>query len=256
MLGAYFQCFKNPFATYKALESFRQHYPKAPILLLSDNGYNYSKMAEHFNCKYIHSNVSSPYIINYENDDEKYRESAHKLVQRFLNAFEDEYFVDCKYIMLLEDDVKVHEKIDERLLEQGADLFGNNPNSFDKNLIREIKALDKSYDHLDENGDYRWSGHGGSLYKRETFIKYCKNKKIVEEVIDACVKLRGTYFSTNICQDMMFSLILIVSGGKIKKLYGHDDSLSLYEKKCFVQHQFKYYYNQPLPKELEHLVEL
>lgn len=253
MIGAYFQCFNNPFATYKALESFRQHYPDAPVLLLSDNGYDYSKMAEHFKCKYIHSNVSSPYIINYENNDEKYRESAHKLVQRFVNAFGDECFNGCKYIMLLEDDVKVHRKIDERLLEQDADLFGNNPNMFDKNLIREIKRMDKSYDHLDENGYYRWSGHGGSLYKREAFIKYFKNEKVVKDVVDACVKFRGTYFSTNICQDMMFSLICNVSGGIIKKLFGHDDH---FVSNTIVQHQFKYYYYQPMPKELEHLFEM
>jgi len=253
MIGAYFQCFKNPLATYKALESFRRHYPDAPILLLSDNGYNYTKMAEHFNCKYIHSSVSSPYIINYENDDEKYRESAHKLVQRFVSAFEDECFIRCKYIMLLEDDVKVHMKIDESFLEQDADLFGNNPNMFDKNLIREIKQMDKSYDYLNENGDYRWSGHGGSLYKRETFIKYFRNEKIVKDIVDACVKFRGTYFSTNICQDMMFSLILIAAGGTIKRLFGHyDHSIS----NCIVQHQLKYYYNQPMPKELQHLVEM
>ena len=54
--GAYLQCYKNPYATYKCLESFRTFYPDNTIVLLSDNGYDYTKMAEYFKCIYIHSN--------------------------------------------------------------------------------------------------------------------------------------------------------------------------------------------------------
>ena len=37
MIGAYYQVYKQPFATYKTLEAFRKVYPNAPILLVSDN---------------------------------------------------------------------------------------------------------------------------------------------------------------------------------------------------------------------------
>ena len=36
-LGAYFQCYKNPYATYKCLESFRKYYPHNTVVLLSNN---------------------------------------------------------------------------------------------------------------------------------------------------------------------------------------------------------------------------
>jgi len=55
-LGAFLQCYKEPLATYKCLESFRSFYPDSSIVLLSDNGYDYSEMAKHFHCIYIHSN--------------------------------------------------------------------------------------------------------------------------------------------------------------------------------------------------------
>jgi hypothetical protein len=51
-LGAMLQCYKNPYATYKCIESFRQHYPDSTIVIISDNGYDYTKLAEHFNCIY------------------------------------------------------------------------------------------------------------------------------------------------------------------------------------------------------------
>jgi hypothetical protein len=54
--GAYLQCHKQPLATYKCLESFRNNYPDSTVILLSDNGYDYSEMANFFGCIYIHEN--------------------------------------------------------------------------------------------------------------------------------------------------------------------------------------------------------
>ena len=64
-IGAYLQCYKNPYATYKCLESFRKFYPTSTVVLLSDNGYDYSKMAEYFNCIYIHSDENL--VLIYDN---------------------------------------------------------------------------------------------------------------------------------------------------------------------------------------------
>jgi hypothetical protein len=59
MVGAFFQCYKQPVATFHALSNFRKSYPTSTIVLLSDNGYNYTKMAEHFNAIYIHANENN-----------------------------------------------------------------------------------------------------------------------------------------------------------------------------------------------------
>lgn len=50
--GIYFQCYKQPYAIYKALESIRMFYKDCTIILLSDNGYDYSEIAKYFNCTY------------------------------------------------------------------------------------------------------------------------------------------------------------------------------------------------------------
>ena len=66
-IGAYLQCYKNPYATFKCLESFRTHYPHGTIVLLSDNGYDYTNMARHFDCIYIHAE-SLPLLTTLEED--------------------------------------------------------------------------------------------------------------------------------------------------------------------------------------------
>ncbi len=117
-LGAFFQCYKNPFATYKCLESFRALYPIAPVLLLSDNGYDYTEMAKHFRCEYIHATESLPVWIEYT-DPVSYIERPKRLLKRMLDAFER---LECEYILLLEDDTVVHNEI--FIPRNDAALFG------------------------------------------------------------------------------------------------------------------------------------
>ena len=247
-IGAYFQCYKNPYATYKALESFRIHYPNSPILLLSDNGYNYEKMAKHFNCMYIHSTENIPFITNYIND-EQYVSMGWKIVKRICECFK---LLNCDYILLLEDDVKVQNPIDPEILRQGADLFGYNPNTLSKEII---SLFQKKYMYLDTNKDYHFSGHGGSFYKRDSCIKFFSNNHLVEDILRAYVNYRNTFLPINICQDQLFSFIIILHNGKVEYLPGHIDSNGEISN-CFNQHQYKVFYNQPMPYEIEHLVNL
>jgi hypothetical protein len=66
-IGAYFQCYKQPCATFRSLALFRQSYPKGTIVLVSDNGLNYSMMANFFNCIYIHDKVNTN--VNWKSTD-------------------------------------------------------------------------------------------------------------------------------------------------------------------------------------------
>ena len=43
--GVFLQCYKQPFATYNAIRSVREHYPSCTIVILSDNGYDYTELA-------------------------------------------------------------------------------------------------------------------------------------------------------------------------------------------------------------------
>jgi len=246
-IGAFFQCYKNPYATYKALESFREYYPDSPIVLLSDNGYNYEKMAEHFKCKYIHSNENVPVWIEHKSD-EQYVSMGRKLVERVCECFKQ---LNCEYILLLEDDVKVQNPIYPVMLQQGADIFGYNPNSISTEMIR---IFHEKYNTIDTNKNYNYSGHGGSFYKKDSCIEFFSNKDVIEDVLNAYRNYRGTHLPTNMNQDQLLSLIIMLQNGKINNLHGHVDCQHMNRKDCFNQHQYKVFYNQPMPLELQYLV--
>jgi hypothetical protein len=240
--AAYFQCYKNPFATFICLSSFRNFYPNSTVVLLSDNGYDYTEMAKYFNCIYIHSNENLLFIYNDVEGDGKYYNSF-KLIERVVNAFT---LCKEKYVMWLEDDVHINNKI--------TDTFNYHINGFCPNTISvdNLIKLKETYD-IDINYEYRFSGHGGSVFHKDFFISSMNNKIMIQDLLENWV----TYgFGTNICQDFLFSLIIILSGGNIGPYNGHYDYLYEINPKITVQHQCKQFYNVPLPDELSHLVKM
>jgi len=226
-LGAYFQCYKNPYATFHCLLSFRTHYPHATVVLLSDNGYDYTEMAKHFQCIYIHGE-SLPLITTLEED---YIKKSHKLIERMEGVFP---LIKEDYIMWLEDDVRVNGVIQEPFR---YDLNGYCPNQFIWNIDKTKYTL---------NGVYRWSGHGGSVYHKEKILSYFKNKTLIQDVL---VNWKNYQLTSNICQDYFWSLIIILNGGTIGPYHGHSDCRYKNES-ILVQHQYKVWYNVPMPKEL------
>jgi hypothetical protein len=61
---------------------------------------------------------------------------------------------------------------------------------------------------------------------------------------------------TTLALDMLFSLIVTLSGGNIGPYNGHYDYHLGINPDIDVQHQFKQFYNVPLPYELSHLVKM
>ena len=105
--GAFLQCHKQPFATYVSLSSFRKFYPNNTIVLISDNGYDYTEMAKHFNCIYIHSTEKANF--NHKDlDSGSHIENSHKLIERFYNAYS---LIKEEYVLLLEDDVIINKPV-------------------------------------------------------------------------------------------------------------------------------------------------
>lgn len=104
-LGAYYQCFKNRVATEYVLKSFREHYPEAPVIIVSDGGDDFSDLAQMYNCQYFwRENIQScrgkALAYNYDNwilwwnDFKKYVS-----------------MLDTDYMIFLEDDVAVRRPI-------------------------------------------------------------------------------------------------------------------------------------------------
>lgn len=53
-IGAYLQVYKNREGTENTLRYFRRSYPDSPLLLVSDNGDNFSDLADKYQCYYFH----------------------------------------------------------------------------------------------------------------------------------------------------------------------------------------------------------
>jgi hypothetical protein len=239
-LGAFFQCYKNPFATYKCLESFRALYPNAPVLLLSDNGYDYTEMAKQFRCEYIHATESLPVWIEYT-DPVSYTETPKRLLKRMLDAFER---IDSEYILLLEDDVIVHSEI--FIPHNDAALFGRLVNQFSPQILAQLP--------LQPSSPY-YTGHGGSVYRRAPFLDYLRNEEGIDYVVGLFSNFRETHLPKNINLDQLMSLVVFYNGGRLYTLPGHIDD-DEWNSDCRIQHQYKKNYKTPMPKELEHLVPL
>jgi hypothetical protein len=222
--------------------SFRKFYPTSTVVLLSDNGYDYTEMANYFNCIYIHSNETL--LLTYKDiyGDGKF-DNSFKLIERLVNAFKL-----CKeeYVMWLEDDVHINNKIN--------DTFKYHINGFCPNRFIDIQLieLNKKYD-IDINYEYRFSGHGGSVFHKDFFISSMNNKIMIQDLLKNWVNYK---FPTDIGQDFLFSLIVTLSGGNIGPYNGHYDYHQDINPDIDVQHQFKQFYNIPLPDELSHLVKM
>jgi hypothetical protein len=257
--GAYYQCHKNPLATYKCLESFRRLYPDTSIVLVSDNGYNYSEMAKLFNCEYIHFDENMWLIWEFDNNNvnlepgnvyellrNKYVEPinwVNKLFERFELVFPK---IKEEYFMWLEDDVVINKLIDDPLL---FDINGYNPNSYTTVMKTQ---LSKKYTNIDINKNYTWSGGGGSIFNKTNILNFIKNKEIINELVSNWLKYDLTI---NIVCDYLLSTITHINGGTVGACNGASDGPRDYQHpNITVQHQYKRYYGLSLPDELKYLV--
>jgi hypothetical protein len=240
--GAYLQCHKQPLATYKCLESFRSFYPDSTIVLLSDNGYDYTEMAKYFNCIYIHENENI-WLTWWDLNDKGYFMNSYKMIDRMNRILP---LIREDYVMWIEDDVSINSKIDD---EFRFDLNGFCPNSVSN--FWNINELSKKYPFLNINADYRFSGHGGSVFHKNNFITYLKNKDIIDDILENWIIYK---FPTSLGQDFFFSMIILLSNGTIGSYKGHYDGFHYKDNNISVQHQYKVWYNHDLPEELCYLI--
>lgn len=238
--GIFIQCYKQPYATYEALKSAREHYPEATIIVVSDNGYDYTEMASHFNCTYIHETESiSPTYTELESGYHIIH--ANNLIKRLLKVFQ---LFKEEYIMWLEDDVSINSKI--------TDMFRYDINGFCPNIFPIQKVKDK-YPFLSEDVVYRFSGHGGSVYHKDNMINYFQNKETIDDIL---LHWLDYGFPVTICVDFLCSSIALLSKGTVGSYNGHCDGYDGINNGIIIQHQYKKFYNLPLPEHIKPLVVL
>lgn len=239
-IGAYLQCYKNPYATYKCLESFRRFYPSGTIVLLSDNGYNYSKMAQFFDCMYIHCDENVPVNLLDVNNNEFVLKHCKKLIERISSAF---LLIKEDYIMWLEDDVIINGRI--------IDNFQYDINGFCPNTIV-TRLLCSRFKNLDPNRKYPFSGHGGTVFNKTNTLSSFLREDIIDEV---GLNWLNYDLPTTAAQDYLFSILVTLNGGTVGPYGGHADRHdNQIDPRITVQHQYKRWYGVLMPDELKHLV--
>lgn len=234
-LSAYFQCHKNPYATYESLKRFRAFYPTEPIILLSDNGYDYTEMAKHFNCTYLHETTSCRLTL-------PIRDGYQSTVERLRKVFS---MISTEYFMLLEDDVHVFARYSEQFK---GDINGNCINTITASTFNNIPFS------AVKNEEKYFTGHGGSVYKTSTMVRLLDNKDQIDWLLDHWEKVG---LGPAVDMDRFLSLLVLVNGGRIHHLSEHKDLLTNRITNTVgiaALHQVKYFYGKELPDNLKHLI--
>lgn len=239
--GIYFQCHKNPLATFKALESARKFYPECTIVLLSDDGYNYTEMAKFFHCMYIHETNKATFV--YEDlKTGSHIEHSNRLLERVRRVFN---MIPEDYVMWLEDDVVINAPIKDTFKYA---INGYCPNHF---LDRWKAEVAKAHPHFDPSQEYRFTGHGGSVFEKKAVLAALDNQSIIDDILENWV---ARDFPTTIGGDFLISWIVTLSGYTIGPYEGHGDQNGYINPSLCVQHQYKVFYGYQLPHHLSHLI--
>tara|TARA_B100000989_G_scaffold242944_1_gene189889 strand:+ start:1787 stop:2491 length:705 start_codon:yes stop_codon:yes gene_type:complete len=152
--GCYYAAFKNEKATRFVLENFRKHFPKNPILLISDGGDDFSHLAEQFDCGYeqLH-NIFEPKAAMY---------CSVRMLEYWKRLKLSVDYCNKKYLMILEDDVYIRGHFE---INRHFNLCGSRRGAFFSSIAkRDIKEATSKDVNI-------YGMCGGSFFNTEIFNK-------------------------------------------------------------------------------------
>lgn len=230
--GAYFQVFNQKKATFETLKSFRKYFPDSPVYLLSDAGEDFSAIAKFFSCDYEYSNENMAYWPC---------KNMHGWFKRLNNVCEK--YSDCDWILLLEDDVRVCDKISKMPSGHMVGQGGGSNLKKGKQLSPKAKEyLLKLHPNLEINGI---SGCGASIFHRETFMECFKH--IDKYNIDELREIdNGLTWAT----DFALTFLFLMNGKLVRRWLDHsDESVNNFGPASAFDHYYKKYYKNSLTDE-------
>lgn len=172
-ISAYYQCYKNSKALDFVLSKFRSFYPESQIALVSDGGENFSKKAKEYKCEYTYeSKLNSELNLVFNNFDSL--KTFIFRIKKYTEKFKS------KYLLLLEDDVIVYNKISETDLIY--DINGCNFNEFfnfgHESLLKQYNPSLKVYNKI------FFGGCGGSILNLDFFKKIFNDEEKLNKDIE------------------------------------------------------------------------
>jgi hypothetical protein len=229
-VGFYFNCYKNKFATENILLALRKHYPTEKVFLMCDNGDDFTEIANKYNCKYYYSdvNILGGRIIN---NKKCHCFSDINCARHYLNVIQMAMdYCNSDYLILMEDDVLIMDKIQKYPLHSGGDKNSNNFDVLfkDKSNILNVKYPDRKFSH--------WNLAGGSIVHINT-LKECIQNTNIDDLLelDNYCKPNLEVWHTN---DVLLSFILMING-KTNELWTNTN-------KSNIIHPYKGFYNKSL----------
>jgi hypothetical protein len=153
-LSAYIQVYGNKRAVLESLKSFRAHYPRAKISLISDGGESFAEFAQPFQLYYEHSPVNTLPSARLANPDCA-REYLRRIYQHCQRA-------RSLWVLILEEDVLTYRRVRKYPKVHSAGPR-NNPFSRELNEYLNNKRLTSGV-------EYFYNLSGGGVFHRETFL--------------------------------------------------------------------------------------
>lgn len=166
-IGAHYNCFKRRKAVEATLKAFRKHYPEAPVCLFSDNGEDFTDLAETFNCEYEWDSYQTG------NGRSTYFETVPQAREWLKRLYETcRMFREVDWIVLLEDDVLTQDRI-SRLPK--TPIAGPCTMPYTPELIASIQA---KYPNMTIPG---YSGCGGTILNRAAYLRAFETMPLIED---------------------------------------------------------------------------
>ena len=203
-IGAFYQCHKRPKSVIATLESFRKFYPDSDVYLVCDGGFDYENLAQHFNCQYEYcSRVGNGQATMFAT-----KQDILNWLGRLLKAAQS---IKEDYILILEDDVRVLNKIQELTF----DLNGINPHErIGINMTEFLKGRNSTMLPLE---NYYYGGCGGSLINKKFLLDNFKNLDTVYDLLDG---LKEGRWKDIIASDYYLTVLTLYFGGTVGQYKG------------------------------------
>lgn len=208
MIGAIYQCYKRMKCAEFVLTNYRLHYPDATVVLISDGGLDFSRVAQAHGCVYLHEDrLSGPLSADNERPigmtGANYFHSPQIIKNYFDRLARCLSHIKQDYFMILEDDVFVLRATATQTLQ--FDVNGFNPH---ENLPPKVCAM-LGRNHLP------YGACGGSILSTKLLSEALsdQNRSKLHDLIDqfcACDPMR-----TKWAGDALISFVVYAFGGTI-----------------------------------------